>query len=237
MHAVRGKLIKKGLLGALCSATLLVAGSSPAIADVTGGAGVGVGGDLVDATPQACPGNPLPIGAFIPAGAYTLEIVQTGTYSGLAGNSVNPVSYVGNTLAVITNTAPFWISPAGTHPDMAPFNACVVPGPVPISATVDDINGGVGGTGDVDCSGTGLMTRVVEAVVIEFTGSCTIKGNVLGAGATAHGNTVAHAMEGVLTPCYAPPPFSEDNPNPACIVVDPGEYGAIYQGTYEVAGA
>ena len=232
MHAIRGNFIKRGLLGTLCCATLLVAGSTPAVADVTGGAGVGVGGDLVDAVPEPCPGNPLPIGAFVADEAYTLEIIQTGTYSGLAGNSVNPVTYVGATRALITNTEPFWISPAGTHPDMAPFNACVVPGAVPIQAQVE----GLEATGEVDCSGTGLMTRVSEAVVIEFTGSCTIKGNVLGASSTAHSDTVAHTMEGVLTPCYAPPPFSEDNPNPACIVVDPGEYGAIYQGTYQVAG-
>lgn len=238
--AARAALLS-GLVAALLSTAI-----APAGADVTAGAGTGYGGDYT--TPDEpltgpCPGGG--IGGELTG--YSLEIVNKGTYSGFAGNSLTgPVSYVGETRVVIT-TGGHWISPVGTHPT----NNCTLPGPIPItSVSVNDIPGGVDTPpgGDVTCTGnSGTFVRVSEAVVITFTATCTVKGNVPGASGTTNATQVTHVLEGTLTPCDIPvPPTPVTVPNPACdppLFPPPGfsalsdsDIGAIYVGTYEAVG-
>ena len=202
-------------------------------ADVTGGAGAGTGGDYPDeVTPEACGTNPL----AARVDGYRLEINHIGTYSGVDDDTSSPVVYAGDTHVTVSAPQPFWFSPIGTHnPDIDP--TCLIPLPIPIEATVT----GSSGTGSVNCDGDGLYTRDQSAVVIEFSGECTVDGNTLGFEGTAESDAT-HVLEGILTPCTFPP-FSEEDPNPAC-TADPSplpplptdDPGSVYEGTYEVAG-
>jgi hypothetical protein len=226
--------MKRGLIGALAAASLLLGTVSPASAEVTAGAGAGTGGDYPESvTPQPCGLNP----TAAEVDGYRLEIDHIGTYSGVDNDTNTPVVYVGDTHVTVEAVDPFWFSPLGTHnPSVDP--TCLVPLPIPIEATVT----GNTGTGSVVCEDSpGLYTRVQSAVVIEFTGECTVDGNTLGFEGKAESDAT-HVLEGTLTPCTFPP-FDEDNPNPAC-TADPSPLppfptdgpGSVYVGTYEVAG-
>jgi hypothetical protein len=230
----RVTLRKASFVGLMACAGLLLATAGPAAADVTGGAGTSVGYDLDEPNiNQPCPGNPTS-GQF-PNGGYTLFVTDTGTYTGAAGNSVNPVVYVGTTNVTVTNSQSFYVSPIGTHT----ATSCLAPASVTVNATVTGSDNG----GSVSCAGSGTMIRVQSAVSILFSADCTVKGNVVGNTSTAHGSAVQHVLTGTLVPCYFPPPFSFDpyNPNPVCTAPGAPQPGGIapgstYSGTYQVGG-
>jgi hypothetical protein len=92
------------------------------------------------------------------------------------------------------------------------------------------------------------MIRVQSAVTITFSGNCSVKGNQLLFTGFVPSTATTHVLAGTLTPCFAPPPFSEDNPNPACDaqrLANPptlppyptDDPGALWLGTYSAGGA
>lgn len=252
MRITKRTVATKGVVAAGAVASLLLMTASPAMAAHTiVGAGLGTGGDMNTIDDSMDCGNPLPIA--VGTSDYVLDITDTGTYSGVDTAGVVTAAYVGNSFVHI-EAEPHFISPIGTHSAaLGPLTLCTVPTPVAIKVTVT--SPGAGGTGGTAGGGAGVhcdevdgtMIRVQSAVSIAFTGQCSIKGNQPLLTGFVNNTLTAHVLEGELTPCFAPPPFSETNPNPACalqraaqppgLATYPSDVGALWLGTYSAGGA
>lgn len=225
--------VRRIAIATVAAGGLVLAAAAPASAAITGGAGAGTGGDYagpdITRTCSSTLGGTNPLSAFV--NTYSLVIDDTGTYTGTTGSSSNTALYSGPSRVTVNATSGFYFSPTGTHDPNVP-GGCLAPEPVPVSATVT----GASGSGTVSCTSTsGTMTRAQSAVTIQFTGGCTIKGNVPPATGTASGNAT-HVLAGTLTPCNDPftgtrvpacdqAPFPQDGP------------GSIWVGTYSAAGS
>lgn len=246
-------MVKRGFVATVAVASLFGAAGPALAAHTITGAGAGTGGDY------ASPDTDNKCGLNMTSGLvedYMLEITNTGTYTGVNTAGTQTALYVGESF-VLVEAAPHYISPIGTHdPSLVGPTlgaSCFAPQPVPVEVTVTSPGpGGTGGTGGnagVHCAkAPGTMIRVQSAVTIAFTGPCSIKGNQLLLTGSVPSALTAHVLEGELTPCYAPPPFSEDNPNPACaaqvLATPPGLHpyptdgpGSLWLGTYAAGGA
>lgn len=251
------RLVHRGFIATAAAASLFLMNATPAFAaGVITGSGAGTGGDFAEPdSDNVC--DPLlnPTSAFVDD--YQLEINNTGTYSGAQTSGTQTALYVGTSHILIT-AEPHYISPIGTHdpalvgPTMGA--SCLAPQPVDITATVT--SPGEGGTGGTTGGGAGIncpeaegtMTRVQSAVTIEFSGTCTVKGQPPLAG-TVTASPTFHVLEGTLTPCYLPPPITTSPENEACTAqraatppgLEPyppvGDPGSLWLGTYEAAGA
>lgn len=239
MQTSKAKLIRRGLIASVASASLVLGAGGPASADVVVGAGAGVAYDYPtnvqtppgDCTPLPPPpinpdwGNPTAI--HVDSNRFEAEHPAPGTFSGLDAAN-NPVVYVGQS-HVTVNVGAHLISPVGTHTSGCPD---LVPEAVDItSASVTS------DSDDVNCSGdvTGTWLRAGTSVVIDVTftesDGCSVTGNQLGFTGTAEAPThLVLTYEGV--PCTVP---LAEEPNPACSTPAPPEAdpGAIYAGSYE----
>lgn len=223
------KLLRRGLIVPLAAATLLLGTSTPASADVVAGSGAGVGYDYPTnvGTP---PGPCFPNVTAIPVDANRYVFNNDGFYAGVRPSPASTPVYRGPS-RVEVRVGPHFISPLGTH------LACpaVTPDAIPIiSATVS----GSSGPGSISCPGpaAGTVRRAGQALVIDFTSSCTVTGNVVPGTATAV--TTRHVLTSVGAPCEAP--FT-GIPNPACATPPPppdpdNPPGAIYVGNYQALG-
>ena len=267
----RNTFFSRCLVGFLAVSGLMFGGAHPAFAAaVVTGAGGGTGWEYPTNTPDSptgCVGspNPLPLADLLLEDTFVID--HTGTYTGVSTTGNQVASYVGPSTAIII-VGEHFVSPVGTHdPVLGPLTLCAVPQPVGITeVTIHGTAAGIdlplapGQAGSVDCTLNSAFPaeyiRVQSAVTFTFTTSCTVDGNVGGASHTVGPVNTTHVLTGTLVTCYAPPPFSDTSPNPACGVgatVNPGGgtagYGpyqspptanspsGFYTGTYEAGGA
>lgn len=209
---------KRVCITVLCAASLVLSLVSPAAADVLAAEGAGAGGDYPEGVElDMCPPNVLTASVE----SYRLIVDHTGTYEGTDSNDA-PVVYLGGTRVTVDAPAHV-ISPLGTHTEPC----SVVPALIPVDVTIE----GDDGVGKVDCEGEGDMIRVSSVVTIEFTGDCTVKGNVPLADGDAGTSEMQHLMEGELTPCLEDP-VTLTNPCDGLTFPEP-DPGSLYVGAYE----
>jgi hypothetical protein len=232
------KVVREALLVAVSAAMLAVTSAAPATAApaAVAGAGAGSGFDYPEGV-QDPPGNCFPNVTAIEVQSNRLEADHLGTYDGFDVNGVKIASYNGPS-HVTVEAGPHLISPLGTHSSCDPLGLGAVPAAIPIRATVTSpgaLPNPVGG-GSVSCPGpaanttNGTWLRVGTTVVITFTSTCTVTGNVPLLTSTVSAPTT-HVLTYEGVPCTIPP---TPIPNPACL--DP-DAGAAYAGTYSAAGA
>lgn len=201
---------RRGLLGLIFVATmgLLTASATPASAVwVETGSGTGQG-ETTAGTNQENP-------ALVPfcvevAQGHTFTFENDGTYTATdITNTADPTAtYDGPTTAVVT-TDRYWFNPEGTFGETgtAADGTCTVPAPVPVEVVISERGTNPGA---VNCSGSGVYSRVSEAFAITFDAKCTVtdSGGMPATPLTSGPGTPTHTIEGGQHPCFpdGPPP-------------------------------
>lgn len=227
MRVPKARSTNTGLLALAAVASLLLATSSPALAQPTAmvGAGGGSGWEYAGSEPSPCP-FPLVLPGTTSGAEF--ELHHTGTFAGVDVTGLTQSLYVGpSDVKIIVDT--HVLSPAGVGP------TCTLPlGPVPIrSAQITSPPLGVPPTGSVNCNfDSGLYERVSSAVAFQLEGRCTVQGNqalitdedgnpvVLDVTSTMTVETVM-TIEGTMNPCFIPVVPFDIGPAPATFVENP----------------